>query len=264
MIAHRLSTIRNADHIVVMESGRIVEQGTHDDLVAQGHAYASLVQNQSITLEQINSDQKHENESTEMIQQETCAVAMAPGVNDADTITTDNKKKVLAAPMRRVISQMRQEWSLLILGCVGSVIAGLIFPAFGYVFSQVVVRITLKGGLTSQGPMDGANLYSFLLMIVGVGSFVGFGIKILCFEVAGERYTKRLRHAVFQAYLKQEVGYFDNSENTTVGVLTTKLAVDSKNVNEMVTKVWGEIIQTILTGVAGKNKKKDNSFGEAV
>jgi ABC-type multidrug transport system fused ATPase/permease subunit len=256
MIAHRLSTIRNADHIVVMESGRIVEQGTHDDLVAQGHTYASLVQNQSIALEQTNSDQKQENASTEMIEQETCAVAMASGVKGADMTTTDNKKKVLAAPMRRVISQMRQEWSLLILGCVGSVIAGLIFPAFGYVFSQVVVRITLKGGLTSQGPMDGANLYSFLLMIVGVGSFVGFGIKILCFEVAGERYTKRLRHAVFQAYLKQEVGYFDNSENTTVGVLTTKLAVDAKNVNEMVTKVWGEIIQTILTGVAGKKKKR--------
>lgn len=251
MIAHRLSTIRNADHIVVMESGRIVEQGTHDDLVALGHVYASLVQNQSIALEQTNANQHQEHVSSETIEQETCAVKVDS--KDADMVTAPKK---VAAPMRRVIGQMRQEWPLLILGCVGSVIAGAVFPAFGYVFSQVVVRITLKGGLTSQGPLDGANLYSFLLMIVGVGSFVGFGTKILCFELAGERYTKRLRHAVFQAYLKQEVGYFDggNGENTTVGVLTTKLAVDAKNVNEMVTKVWGEIIQTILTGVAGKRK----------
>ncbi|KIX18575.1 ABC transporter ATP-binding protein [Paracoccus sp. 228] len=43
VIAHRLSTIRNADKIVVMESGRVVEQGSHDQLMARGGAYARLV-----------------------------------------------------------------------------------------------------------------------------------------------------------------------------------------------------------------------------
>jgi ATP-binding cassette subfamily B protein len=42
VIAHRLSTIRNADTILVMEAGRIVEQGDHADLVARGGAYARL------------------------------------------------------------------------------------------------------------------------------------------------------------------------------------------------------------------------------
>ena len=42
IIAHRLSTVRNADRIVTIERGRIVEDGTHDTLVGTGGRYASL------------------------------------------------------------------------------------------------------------------------------------------------------------------------------------------------------------------------------
>jgi len=42
VIAHRLSTIRNADNIVVLRDGRIIETGTHEDLLARGGEFAKL------------------------------------------------------------------------------------------------------------------------------------------------------------------------------------------------------------------------------
>ena len=45
MVAHRLSTIRNVDQILVFDQGRLVEQGRHDALVAQGGVYARMWSN---------------------------------------------------------------------------------------------------------------------------------------------------------------------------------------------------------------------------
>ena len=48
VIAHRLSTIHNADHIIVIDEGRIAEQGTHAELLAKGGIYAKLIEMQSL------------------------------------------------------------------------------------------------------------------------------------------------------------------------------------------------------------------------
>lgn len=46
IVAHRLSTVRNADQIVVIDDGKVVETGTHESLITSKGAYYNLVKNQ--------------------------------------------------------------------------------------------------------------------------------------------------------------------------------------------------------------------------
>jgi len=65
-IAHRLSTIKNADNIIVMSNGEIIQQGTHDDLYVRDGLYRGLVDAQRISAETTGEGYETPEEVAEM------------------------------------------------------------------------------------------------------------------------------------------------------------------------------------------------------
>ena len=62
IIAHRLSTIVNCDLICFVENGKIIEQGTHDELMALGGQYAKMISLQNMTMQKVNRVKINEEE----------------------------------------------------------------------------------------------------------------------------------------------------------------------------------------------------------
>lgn len=280
VIAHRLSTIRHADLIVVMDKGILVEQGTHESLYAQGGVYHQLVEKQRIALKEKDKEGEEEgaeieqfnvpNQEALLAQKPAAVVTINVGdgmlsVPDAKAMTEmanarraaekKNLKAMKKAAERNftwpVVSRMREHWHLLAMGAIGSVIAGATSPVFSYLLGHEIVKlINPNKAAISPSAFSGANLYSFLFAMVGVGAFIGYCFQFICFDKAGARLTRNLRNETFAILLRQEVGFYDE-EGHSLGALTSRLATDVADVTMMVTRAWGEVGQFIATIAIG-------------
>jgi ABC-type transport system involved in cytochrome bd biosynthesis fused ATPase/permease subunit len=67
LVAHRLSTVINADKIAVVDSGRIAEEGTHQELLEKGGIYAKLVKRQVQKMQNTLEQSKDPKEASDVI-----------------------------------------------------------------------------------------------------------------------------------------------------------------------------------------------------
>jgi ABC-type multidrug transport system fused ATPase/permease subunit len=121
-------------------------------------------------------------------------------------------------------------------------------PLFAIIFSSI---------LTALGS-DKANFWAGMFAVLAVAAFVSNFLQIALFRYSGEKLTRRLRNLSFRAILRQEIGFFDQDENST-GALTTRnfiiltigLAEDASLVQGLSGQTFGAIVQAAASMVAG-------------
>lgn len=149
-IAHRLSTVRNADKIIVMASGRVMEQGKHAELLAKRGAYYDLVTTQQFTdkeqviseaSEKISVEEDHDLSQTDVVEpvhdddhngvnhtRQRSSASLVRSADGDEVVTTKDPQYTFWTLVKFVFGLSRQEWTLMLVASGLCVICGLTVP----------------------------------------------------------------------------------------------------------------------------------------
>ncbi|XP_030639389.1 ATP-dependent translocase ABCB1 [Chanos chanos] len=240
IVAHRLSTIRNADVIAGFQNGKIVELGTHDELMKKQGVYHSLV-----TMQTFKSAEKEEEGSKEVAFDEKSPSATSvtertlfrqkskgsfvgsekEKKDDGDK-ETEEEEKLPEVSFLKVLRLNKPEWPYMVVGVFCAIINGGLQPAFAVIFSKIIAVFAEND---QEVVKEKSTLFSLLFAAIGAVSFVTLFFQGFCFGKAGEILTMRLRYKAFKAMMRQDLGWYDDPKNS-VGALTTRLAADTAQV----------------------------------
>ncbi|ORZ38750.1 P-loop containing nucleoside triphosphate hydrolase protein [Catenaria anguillulae PL171] len=240
VIAHRLSTVRNADKIVAMRKGEIIETGTHDELVAKKGYYYSLVHNQRVSGETDEVDETEEEEEASAAERAVSVVSAMTTTNHV-TKTINDEVPAEKNTFLRVMRLNADQWKWILCGLIAALVAGATTPAYAIIYGRAITEY----GINANNPDRLRELGSqWGLAFVGIAIAAGLSnyVQVMCFIVSGEAVVAKMRSMCFSALLVQEGGFFDRKENS-VGALAGKLATEANLTRKLVGDVLGTIMQ---------------------
>ncbi|KAI1113488.1 leptomycin B resistance protein pmd1 [Nemania sp. NC0429] len=265
VIAHRLSTVRDADNIVVMADGVIVEQGTHDELIAKHGHYAELVEKQQISKDGqenekgIDTDGIESSKETSDFQghlsdekaEETTSIHVRRSDASAPLESTDanlSSWSKLSTTVRLIRNHSRPETLVILIGAFLAILAGVSVPAQSVIYAELINALSLTPNSLLR---DRVDFWALIYLVFGIAVFVVFIAQGFSFSYATEKLTHRLREQSFRSVLRQEIAFFDEEQNS-IGALTSLLTSAPNDLNGVSGPVLGGIftfVATILGGI---------------
>ncbi|KAL5552730.1 hypothetical protein UlMin_040131 [Ulmus minor] len=279
VIAHRLSTIRRASMIVVLQSGRVVEFGSHDELIqknnGKGGAYSKMVQLQQSSMQNNEASssvyhptkgRKH-NKTTSALhspsplnlrpsfESSPAAYPFSPVISISvtnsfqmpqynETHKKSSQNDSHSSPSQwRLLRMNAPEWKQAILGCLGAAGFGAIQPIHAYCLGSVVSVYFLTD--TSKMKSE-IKFYSCVFLSLAVLSFIANLLQHYNFAVMGERLTKRVREKLLREMLTFEIGWFDQDDNTSAAICA-RLANEASMVRSLVSDRMSLLVQVFFS-----------------
>ena len=283
-IAHRLSTIKDADNIVVMSEGKIVEQGTHDELLLKQAAYYHLVEAQKFSeTQEFTAEQQAElnvvhdrlvrqksNKSSQGYQEDLKDKNIGDKLNRTQLEKSQpstalqrrhnfrDKQYSLWTLIKLIASFNITEWRWMLVGLFFAIICGGGNPTQAVFFAKEIVSLSipLNNPLTHQ-PIPGAkqqirhdvNFWSLMYLALAFVQLFAFCAQGVAFAFCSERLIHRVRDRAFRTMLRQDIEFFDKEENSS-GILISFLGTKAIHVAGLSGVTLGTILTVITTLIA--------------
>lgn len=277
VIAHRLSTIKDADKIVVMSKGEIVEAGTHEELLGIKGVYHGLVEAQSLNSSQ---DDPLEDASDDDILLSNDSDIPVPytekkdAVNVLEKVLTSKSLKSLQSASSQIIKTQgtryqkpttkRSSISAIIfllslntrkdniktfIGIFLTSFTGFGYPALGMIYAYLLGNL-MVGPEGYAHMRERVNFLSGMMFMVGVIIIILYFILLSLLSDASLNLCRRIRLRVFKHYLRMDIAYFDLEENNS-GALVSTLAKDAESVLGLSGSSLCQVLQSTVIVIGG-------------
>jgi len=267
IIAHRLSTVQDADNIIVIEKGKAIDQGQHNDLFERNPQYKKMATHQigqmgggedSLTKElQQNHDFERNgiNHASEEISlnlndDELVSAELLKNerVSEEQQISLKKNKEDIFKIFLRLLRYNKKGVFPFIMMIIFSGLTGAIFPCFALLYGQMLDTLN-----DPENPnfRSRANFISLMFLFLGIAILVTLGIQTSLGHIIGENMTKLMRIDIYKKMLRMDIEYYDQPQNTP-GTLMTRLAADPALVNALISNVLTIVVQSLgslLTGI---------------
>ncbi|XP_040379594.1 ABC transporter B family member 15-like [Oryza brachyantha] len=271
IVAHRLSTLRKADMIAVLDVGRVVESGTHDELVGmdggEGGVYSRMVHLQKAPPVAAREERHSAVDVVESEMVSFCSVEIMSAASASDHrpspassfrsvehSTELGSKTVVHGVARsrkpsklRLLKMNRPEWKQALLGCAGAVVFGAVLPLYSYSLGSLPEVYFLADDALIRSK---TRLYSLIFLAIAVVCITANIMQHYNFAVMGERLTERVRGQMLAKILSFEAGWFDEDENTSAAVCA-RLATQASKVRSLVGDRMCLLVQAGATASLG-------------
>ncbi|KAJ4403514.1 hypothetical protein N0V85_005081 [Neurospora sp. IMI 360204] len=247
VIAHRLSTIRNADNIVVMSNGRLIEQGTHDQLVAFGGTYSHLVRVQDLGQEPDDDDgpqkdMKPEGGGAVIANTTSNVVEVVPDMNASLDLAAAKKDDInLLSCLFIIMREQKVLWPAFCWVSICCLAAGATYPALAIIFSRIMDAFALEG----DEMVERGNFFSLMFFIVALGNLVAYAVLGWFCNVTAQQMVRFYRYTILDCVVRQDMTFFDKPGNSP-GALVSHLSKEPESLHELLSMNMGVIAIVVV------------------